>query len=227
MLSSWLESDKSHKLRSAQLPQRGPTAGHSAMASDNCRPAGPPHSPLASQTEGQFTALEMQPGHLMPPVKSCPPTTTSATALLAPPCCSCLFSLPLAPWRKQQGGRTLTGHHAGHFPGSGVGSTVGILFRDVRNLNACTPHGLGSPDKTWSFLISLCFHQPQGVHLHCTVRNRTGAIQSLPPTYPIWTPRSILTLNSFEYLSTTPLLLASDNTSPMEEAPVTPPPRHL
>lgn len=64
-----------------------------------------------------------------------------------------------------------------------------------------------------------------GVCLPCTERDGTGAMQSLPPTYRVWTLRSVL--DSSENVSTAPLVLASDKTSLPRREPLSPRARHL
>lgn len=73
----------------------------------------------------------------------------------------------------------------------------------------------------WSFITSLCFLQPWGVHLSRTEGHRAGTTRPLPLSYPVWTPRPVLTLDSssqeFEHLP----ILHLDKAPALEGAPVT------
>lgn len=122
-------------------PKRPSEAPRLATALWNQRSAdrqGPP-SPWASQPRRRLTALGMQPGVQHPCTGLCShPATARAPPAPQPP-----QAVPLASGspEKAVGGRTLPGRHqAGHFPGLGVWSTVGNLYRAGGRPKRVHPH---------------------------------------------------------------------------------------
>lgn len=165
-------------LTTSAVPKCPRQAGHSTVASENCRPAGPHTVPLAPQTGRYLTALGMQSEHLTPSAQDCPTTTTrvmpSSTPLLF--LSVLIASSPTGKAAKKQDPIWTPSWALSWSRGLEHSGDPLRYWQKPEHM-----HPVMGQDP-WSFIISLSFLQPWGMHLPRTEGDTTEAMRSLPPT---------------------------------------------